>query len=136
MQGRSVNRLKIKYTTQNSRVNRISSTLEKNESSPNDFNVEDAIEQCYKQIYFHAMKADREPFLESQLKTGSITIRDFVRGLLLSERFYRGYICCNTKNELCSKLSLASLEDLLMERLKNYHIQSLLPTKDLDASSI
>ena len=62
MQGRSINRLKIKYTTQNSRVNRISSTLEKNESSPNDFNVEDAIEQCYKQIYFHAMKSDREPF--------------------------------------------------------------------------
>ena len=109
MQRRSINRLKIKYATQNSRVKRISTTLEKSESCPNNFNAEEAIEQCYKQIYFHAMTADREPFLESQLKTGSITIRDFLRGLLLSERFYRGYICCNTNKRVVQQVVARAL---------------------------
>ncbi|MEO0490906.1 MAG: phycobilisome rod-core linker polypeptide, partial [Cyanobacteria bacterium J06659_2] len=46
------------------------------------------IEAAYRQIFFHAFAADREPFLESQLRNGQITVRDFIRGLLLSETFY------------------------------------------------
>lgn len=45
------------------------------------------IEAAYRQIFFHAFKADREPFLESQLRSGQITVRQFIRGLLLSQTF-------------------------------------------------
>ena len=45
------------------------------------------IEQAYRQIFFHAMKCDRDVNLESQFRDGSITTRDFIRGLLLSRRF-------------------------------------------------
>ena len=45
------------------------------------------IEASYRQIFFHAFKQDREPYLESQLRNGQITVRDFIRGLLLSDTF-------------------------------------------------
>jgi phycobilisome rod-core linker protein len=38
------------------------------------------------------MSCDREIYLESQLRSGYITMRDFVRGLLLSERFSKDII--------------------------------------------
>ena len=47
----------------------------------------DLIEAAYRQIFFHAFKSDRETFLESQLRNGQITVRDFIRGLLLSQTF-------------------------------------------------
>lgn len=49
------------------------------------------IEAAYRQIFFHAFKADREPFLESQLRNGQITVRDFVRGLLLSNTYRNSF---------------------------------------------
>lgn len=49
------------------------------------------IEAAYRQIFFHAFKWDREPFLESQLRNGQITVRDFVRGLVLSKTFYNSF---------------------------------------------
>ncbi|MGD1905073.1 MAG: phycobilisome rod-core linker polypeptide [Leptolyngbyaceae cyanobacterium] len=49
------------------------------------------IEAAYRQIFFHAFKSDREPFLESQLRNGQITVRDFVKGLLLSNTFYSSF---------------------------------------------
>ncbi|MFN9174613.1 MAG: phycobilisome rod-core linker polypeptide [Synechocystis sp.] len=45
------------------------------------------IEAAYRQIFFHAFKWDREKVLESQLRNGQITVRDFIRGLLLSNTF-------------------------------------------------
>jgi len=48
-------------------------------------------EAAYRQIFFHAFKWDREVFLESQLRNGQITVRDFVRGLLLSKTFYNSF---------------------------------------------
>lgn len=62
------------------------------------------IESAYKQVFFHAMKADREPFLESQLRNGSITMRDFIRGLLLSRRFTEGYVSCNSNYRLVDQV--------------------------------
>lgn len=59
-------------------------------------NIDSLIEQAYQQIFFHAMQSDREPFLESQLRSGNITLRDFIRGLLLSERFQQGYYQCSS----------------------------------------
>jgi phycobilisome rod-core linker protein len=49
------------------------------------------IEAAYRQIFFHAFKWDREPILESQLRNGQLTVRDFIRGLLLSETFRNSF---------------------------------------------
>lgn len=54
------------------------------------------IEAAYRQIFFHAFAADREPFLESQLRSGQITVRDFIRGLLLSNTFRRSFYDLNS----------------------------------------
>jgi phycobilisome rod-core linker protein len=45
------------------------------------------IQAAYRQIFFHAFKYDRETVLESQLRNRQITVRDFIRGLLLSNTF-------------------------------------------------
>jgi len=49
------------------------------------------IEAAYRQMFFHAFKWDREPFLESQLRNGQITVRDFIRGLALSKTFRNSF---------------------------------------------
>ncbi|NER78386.1 MAG: phycobilisome rod-core linker polypeptide CpcG [Leptolyngbya sp. SIO1D8] len=49
------------------------------------------IEAAYRQIFFHAFKWDREPFAESQLRNGQMTVRDFIRALLLSKTFYSSF---------------------------------------------
>lgn len=54
------------------------------------------IEAAYRQIFFHAFKADRERFLESQLRSGQITVRDFIRGLLLSNTFKKSFYDLNS----------------------------------------
>ena len=62
--------------------------------SPSDMG--DLIEAAYRQIFFHAFKADRERFLESQLRNGQITVRDFIRGLLLSNTFNNSFYSKNS----------------------------------------
>jgi phycobilisome rod-core linker protein len=62
--------------------------------SPTDLDV--LIEAAYRQIFFHAFAADREPFLESQLRSGQITVRDFIRGLLLSNTYRRSFYDLNS----------------------------------------
>jgi phycobilisome rod-core linker protein len=54
------------------------------------------IEAAYRQIFFHAFKWDREPFLESQLRNGQITVRDFIRGLLLSKTYLDSFYSKNS----------------------------------------
>lgn len=49
--------------------------------------LDDLIEAAYRQIFFHAFKWDREIALESQLRNGQISVRQFIRGLLLSKTF-------------------------------------------------
>jgi phycobilisome rod-core linker protein len=49
------------------------------------------IEAAYRQIFFHAFKWDRESALESQLRYGQITVRDFIRGLLLSKTYRNSF---------------------------------------------
>ncbi|MEO1402722.1 MAG: phycobilisome rod-core linker polypeptide [Cyanobacteria bacterium J06635_1] len=58
--------------------------------------MDDLIEAAYRQMYFHAFKADREPFLESQLRNGQITVRDFVRGLVLSNTYRKSFYDMNS----------------------------------------
>ncbi len=63
-------------------------------SAENTFSLSEMnnlIEAAYRQIFFHAFRSDREIFLESQLRNRQITVRDFIRGLLLSETFYNSF---------------------------------------------
>ena len=54
------------------------------------------IEQAYRQVYFHAFKRDRDAMLESQLRSGQISTREFVRQLLRSEKFRNDFYRCNS----------------------------------------
>ena len=58
--------------------------------------MDDLIEAAYRQIFFYAFAADRETALESQLRNGQITVRDFIRGLLLSDTFKRSFYNLNS----------------------------------------
>lgn len=62
--------------------------------SPSDMDT--LIEVAYRQIFFHAFAADRERFLESQLRSGQITVRDFIRGLVLSDTYKRSFYDLNS----------------------------------------
>ncbi|MBD2580409.1 phycobilisome rod-core linker polypeptide [Oscillatoria sp. FACHB-1406] len=53
--------------------------------------MNDLIEAAYRQIFFHAFKWDRDATLESQVRNGQITVRDFIRALLLSPTFYNSF---------------------------------------------
>lgn len=57
--------------------------------SQSDWN--ELIWAAYRQIYseHQILKRNRQTFLESQLKNGQITVRDFIRGLLTSPPFRR-----------------------------------------------
>lgn len=54
------------------------------------------IEACYRQMYFHAFASDREPYLESQLRSGQISVREFIRGLALSDTYKRSFYDLNS----------------------------------------
>ena len=94
--------LEYSYSTQNARIPgyevagddqpRIWDT----ETLLSDGDIDNLIEAAYRQIFFHAFKTDREPFLESQLRSGQITVRDFIRGLLLSETYSRTFYGFNS----------------------------------------
>lgn len=58
--------------------------------------MDNLIEAAYRQMFFHAFAADRERFLESQLRSGQITVRDFIRGLALSDTFKRSFYDLNS----------------------------------------
>ncbi len=58
--------------------------------------MDNLIEAAYRQIFFHAFASDRERFLESQLRSGQITVRDFIRGLLLSDTYKRSFYDLNS----------------------------------------
>jgi phycobilisome rod-core linker protein len=95
--------LATKPLTNNARV---SSFLDANEESPRqsttvallrDRAASDAlIEQAYRQVFFHAFKVDRDPVLESQLRSGQISTREFIRQLLRSEKFRNDFYRCNS----------------------------------------
>ncbi|NJK51534.1 MAG: phycobilisome rod-core linker polypeptide CpcG [Leptolyngbyaceae cyanobacterium SU_3_3] len=58
--------------------------------------MDNLIEAAYRQMFFHAFAADRERFLESQLRSGQITVRDFIRGLILSDTYKRSFYNLNS----------------------------------------
>ena len=100
-----------RLTVQNSRVNNFIAENQQNEfpligKANQEMNAQITviIEKAYRQIFFHAMNCDRDPYLESQLLNGSITTKDFVRGLLLSRRFQEGYLHCNSNYRIVDQL--------------------------------
>jgi phycobilisome rod-core linker protein len=66
--------------------------------------LDEQIEQAYRQIFFHAFKADREPVLESRLRSGQISMRDFVRGLLNSDKFRNDFYRCNSNYRVVDQI--------------------------------
>lgn len=102
--------LQYKPTTQNHRVQSFG-FAERNEESPFIYRREDAnspmeidtlIKAAYRQVFseHETLKANRQPQLESQLKNNSITVRDFMRGLAKSERFYELVVSVNNNYRL------------------------------------
>ena len=88
---------------------RVSSFMPATEESPRQGSgdseaIEAQIEQAYRQIFFHAFKADRDAVLESQLRSGQITVREFVRGLLLSDKFRNDFYRCNSNYRVVEQL--------------------------------
>ena len=93
-------------SSQNSRVDVLTTKIEEDNSSvARDL----LINKCYRQIFFHLTDRDREKCLESQFKSQSITVRDFIRGLFLSERFRKGYIECNNNYRLVEQVIFRAL---------------------------
>jgi phycobilisome rod-core linker protein len=97
-------------TTQTPRVNNY---LPRSEETPRSAPLslkgepmvsEALIEQAYRQIYFHAFAVDRDPVLEMRLRSGQITMRDFIRGLLLSEKFRNDFYRCNSNYRVVEQL--------------------------------
>ena len=97
-------------TTQNNRVAAIRVASDENQRSRqmdismDAENLTTVIESAYRQIFFHAFKSDRETFLESQLRNGQITVRDFIRGLCLSDTFKRSFYNLNSNYKVVRHL--------------------------------
>ena len=102
--------LKVAPRTQNARVK--SFLIGGDESprlSPVDLGRSTAasdaiIAQAYQQIFFHAFKVDRDPVLESQLRSGQITVKDFIRSLLLSRKFRDDFYRCNSNYRMVDQI--------------------------------
>jgi len=106
--------LSYPLTSQNSRVSDLAGDLQTNGRPSSAFSgsgietysseVDALIDKAYRQIFFHAMNSDRDIYLESQLRNGEITIRDFIRGLLLSRRFSEGYFNCSSNYRMVDQV--------------------------------
>lgn len=108
--------LNYKPTTQNHRVASFGKADE-DEDTPYIYRLEDAatpddmqqvIWAGYRQVFseHQILKFNRHLALESQLKNRAITVRDFVRGLAKSERFYSQVVEVNDNYrlvEICLK---------------------------------
>ncbi|MEB3200302.1 MAG: phycobilisome rod-core linker polypeptide [Synechococcaceae cyanobacterium] len=102
--------LKYAPTTQNSRVNALRVGNDEDPKAvalDKPLNREDqnfVIEAAYRQIFFHAFKVDRDRTLESQLRDGQITVRDFIRSLCLSDTFTRSFYNLNNNYRVARHL--------------------------------
>ena len=94
--------LATKPITQNARVTNFA--VAGDEAPRIQVDVDEQIERAYRQIFFHAFKVDREPMLEMQLRNADITVRDFVRGLLLSRKFREGFYRCNSNYRVVEQI--------------------------------
>lgn len=91
------------------------------ENLPKGSDIDEFIWAAYRQIYseHQILKSNRQTFLESQLKDERITMRQFIRGLLLSDPFRRRNFETNSNYrfaELCVQRVLG--RDVHSEREK------------------
>nr|YP_010850592.1 Phycobilisome rod-core linker polypeptide [Lophurella hookeriana]WGH13363.1 Phycobilisome rod-core linker polypeptide [Lophurella hookeriana] len=105
--------LKYSLSTHNHRVNSFEflageeqPKLYTTENLPSSIEVDEIIWACYRQIFseHQILSITRQPFSESQLRFSQITIKDFIKGLLLSSQFrYLNYDVNNNYRfvELC-----------------------------------
>jgi phycobilisome rod-core linker protein len=102
--------LAYKPTTQNHRVASFGKA-DRNEDTPYIYRIEDIgsviemedlIWAAYRQVFseHETLKFNRQITLESRLRNGSITVRDFIRELAKSERFYRMVVEVNNNYRL------------------------------------
>ncbi|HYW22494.1 MAG TPA: phycobilisome rod-core linker polypeptide [Nodularia sp. (in: cyanobacteria)] len=102
--------LQYKPSSQNHRVASFG-VADLNEDTPYIYRIEDVssytdiqniIWAAYRQIFseHEILKFNRQKTLESQLKTGSLSVRDFIRGLTKSEAFYRLVVSSNNNYRL------------------------------------
>nr|YP_010850790.1 Phycobilisome rod-core linker polypeptide [Lophurella mutabilis]WGH13561.1 Phycobilisome rod-core linker polypeptide [Lophurella mutabilis] len=120
--------LKYSLSTHNHRVNSFEflageeqPKLYTTENFPSSIEVDEIIWACYRQIFseHQTLSITRQPFLESQLRFSQITIKDFIKGLLLSSQFrYLNYDVNNNYRfvELCVQRVLG--RDIYNEREK------------------
>ena len=59
--------------------------------------MDELIQAAYRQVFNEQqmLSCYRQPFLESQLRNGQMTVREFIRGLVLSDNFRRLIYDCN-----------------------------------------
>ena len=102
--------LDYKPTTQNHRVASFG-TADQNEDTPYIYRLEDIssvtetealIWAAYRQVFseHETLKFNRQITLETQFRNRSITVRDLIRGLAKSERFYRLVVEVNNNYRL------------------------------------
>ncbi|MEA5619723.1 phycobilisome rod-core linker polypeptide [Cronbergia sp. UHCC 0137] len=102
--------LQYKPSSQNHRVSSFG-VADQNEDTPYIYRVEDIssytdiqsiIWASYRQVFseHEILKFNRQKTLESQLKNGSLSVRDFIRGLAKSEAFYRLVVSVNNNYRL------------------------------------
>jgi phycobilisome rod-core linker protein len=102
--------LDYKPSSQNHRVKSFG-IADQNENTPYIYRIEDVssytdikniIWAAYRQIFseHEILKFNRQGTLESQLKNGSLSVRDFIRGLVKSEAFYRLVVSANNNYRL------------------------------------
>ncbi|AFZ23086.1 Phycobilisome Linker polypeptide [Cylindrospermum stagnale PCC 7417] len=102
--------LEYKPSSQNHRVKSFG-VADQNENTPYIYRTEDVssytdiqniIWAGYRQIFseHEILKFNRQGTLESQLKNGSLSVRDFIRGLAKSEAFYRLVVSVNNNYRL------------------------------------
>lgn len=102
--------LQYKPSSQNQRVKSFGKA-DLNEDTPYIYRIEDVssytdmeniIWAGYRQVFseHEILRFNRQKNLESQLKNGSLTVRDFIRGLAKSEAFYRLVVSVNNNYRL------------------------------------
>jgi phycobilisome rod-core linker protein len=102
--------LEYKPSSQNHRVKSFG-IADLDEDTPYIYRIEDVssstdmdsiIWASYRQVFseHEVLSFNRQKNLESQLKNGSLTVRDFVRGLAKSEAFYRLVVSVNSNYRL------------------------------------
>nr|YP_009393274.1 phycobilisome rod-core linker polypeptide [Symphyocladiella dendroidea]ARW61836.1 phycobilisome rod-core linker polypeptide [Symphyocladiella dendroidea] len=120
--------LKYSLSTHNHRVNSFEflggeeqPQLYTTENLPSSIELDEIIWACYRQIFseHQTLSSTRQPFLESQLRFSQITVKDFIKGLLLSSQFrYLNYDVNNNYRfvEMCVQRVLG--RDIYNEREK------------------